>query len=199
MIKAFLFDYDGVVTAGVPDGTLAGRLAKNLDVSVSTASEWIARIWTPLLEGKMSEDEVFTIFEEEYGKPISSAQRDVWFKWEDLTPIPVMVELLRTLKTKGYPIGVLSNATVTTKKEIRENGGYHEFDFVIISSEVGCKKPDAKIFEIALEKLPGLKPNEVVFLDDREPAVATASELGFRTILVKDHQAVIREVRELIS
>lgn len=199
MIKAFLFDYDGVITKAMPDGTLASRLAKNLNISEALASEWIAEIWAPLLIGKLSEDEVFRFFEAKYGKPIAQKDRDVWFRWEDLTPLPIMIALVRKLKNQGYLLGVLSNATASTKEEIRKNGGYDDFDFVILSSEVGSKKPDATIFEAALKKLPGIKPNEVVFLDDRETATIAAAKLGLKTILVKDHAKAIREIEDIIS
>jgi epoxide hydrolase-like predicted phosphatase len=198
MVKAFLFDYDGVITQGVPDGTLSSRLADNLGISEDTASGWIADIWAPLLTGKISEDEVFQTFEEKYGKPISAKQRDIWFTWTDLTPLPIMTDLLHRLKTKGYPLGVLSNATASTIEEIGRHGGYDVFDFVILSSEVGTKKPEPEIFEIALKKLPGIRPDEVVFLDDREPATVVATELGLKTILVKDHFKAVKDVQALL-
>jgi epoxide hydrolase-like predicted phosphatase len=199
MIKAFLFDYDGVITQGVPDGTLSRRLGENLKIPEATASEWLADIWTPLLTGKISEDDVFALFEEKYGKAISPEQRDIWFKWSDLMPLPVMTDLLHKLKVKGYLLGVLSNATASTKEEISKNGGYDGFDFVIISSEVGSKKPDTEIFEVALKELPGVRPDEVVFLDDREAATVAAKGMGFKTILVKDHAKAIREIEGLIN
>lgn len=199
MIKAFLFDYDGVITQGVPDSTLPGRIAKNLQISEATALDWLTDIWSPLLKGKISEDDVFRAFEVKYGKPISLGQRDVWFKWPDLIPLPIMTDLLHMLKARGYPLGVLSNATASTKEEISRNGGYDDFDFVIISSEVGCKKPDAEIFEIALRRLSDIKPSEVIFLDDRESATTAAAALGFKTILVKDHLRAIEEVENLLT
>jgi len=81
----------------------------------------------------------------------------------------------------------------------RQHGGYDGFDFVIISSEVGSKKPDAAIFEIALQHLPGIRPDQIIFLDDREPAITTASKLGLQTILVKDHARAIAEIEKLID
>ncbi len=200
MIKAFLFDYDGVVTTGVPDGTLAGRLANSLHIPEEAAwQEWIAPVWGPLLTGAMSEEDVFRVFEEKYGKPIGPQQRDIWFKWAELQPLPEMLTLLHKLKARGYALGVLSNATASTKKEIRDNGGYDAFDFVIISSEVGYKKPDAEIFALALQKLPGVQPSEVVFLDDRDSATNAAAQLGFKTIHVTDHAKAIHEVEDLIA
>ncbi len=198
MIKAFLFDYDGVVTQGVSDGTLASRLAGSLHISPDVASKWINDIWTPLLTGKMSEFEAFEYFSTKYGKNINTAQQDIWFTWADLTPLPAMTELLQTLKAMGYRLGVLSNATAYTKQQISSNGGYDPFDFVVISSEVGAKKPDPQIFKIALKKLPGIQPSEVVFLDDRLNATIAAAELGFKAIHVTEHSSAIAEIKQLI-
>jgi len=198
MIRAFLFDYDGVITRGVPDGTLVKRLTQNLHISNVQAAEWIGAIWTPFVTGKMSEEAVWQFIEEKYGKPIAVSQRDVWYRWAELTPLPEMIAFVRMLKSKGYPVGVVSNATAPTKEEVRKNGGYDEFDFAILSCETGYKKPDPQIFQIALERLPGLTTSEVLFLDDQERVLVGAKAFGFRTILVKDHAKAVREINDLL-
>jgi epoxide hydrolase-like predicted phosphatase len=199
MIKAFLFDYDGVITQGVKDGTVSERLAANLGVPIDKASKWLQAIWQPLLKAEITEDEAWKYLEAQYGKPINEKQRDIWFKWEELTPLPEMIKLLRTLKTKGYLVGLLSNVTATTAKIIRENGGYDEFDFLVLGCEIGCKKPEPEIFQAALKKLGNVQPSEVVFLEDREPNTIAASQLGMQTILVRDHAAAIKEVLDFIE
>lgn len=194
MIKAIIFDYDGVITKGVPDGTLSGRLSKNLGVTDRVANKLIQSIWTPLIKGQITEDEVWRLFEHKHRNLIGEEKRDVWFKWEELKPLPEMINLVKNLITRGYPVGILSNATVSTALEIRENKGYSDFNFVILSCEVGYKKPESEIFKIALNKLPGLMPSEVLFLDDKEIATSSAKEMGFKTILVNDHKKAINEV-----
>ena len=51
------------------------------------------------------------------------------------------------------------------------------FDAVVISGEVGMRKPEARIFEHTLELL-GLPAAECVFVDDLPHNVAAAAGLG---------------------
>jgi epoxide hydrolase-like predicted phosphatase len=199
MIRAFLFDYDGVITRGVADSTLWARLAANLGISEKLAAAWIGSISAPRLKGQLSRDEMWRFFEQQYGKPISVEQRDIWFKWEELKPLPEMIGLVQGLKLKGYPVGLLSNASTDTRDIIQKHGGYDAFDFTVISSDVGYRKPDAEIYKIALAKLSGIKPSEVLFLDDRKTGIVAADKLGIKTILVADHSKAIDEVEYLIN
>ncbi len=199
MIKAFVFDYEGVITKGVDDGVIAGRLAENLHIPVEMAAEWIFSIWTPFMKAELTETEVWAIFEENYKQPIHQDQRDIWHRWEELTPLPVMLRLVAELKAQGYMVGLLSNVLAPTRELIRQHGGYDGYDFAVLSSEVGCKKPDAEIFQLVQEKLNGIACNEMVFLDDREPSIITAQSLGINVIHVKDHDIAIQQVHELLK
>lgn len=58
------------------------------------------------------------------------------------------------------------------------------FEAVIDSSAVGIRKPDPAIYLLALERLEVSNPETSVFLDDFEPNVAAARELGMHGILV---------------
>ncbi|QBI52766.1 HAD family hydrolase [Streptomonospora litoralis] len=59
------------------------------------------------------------------------------------------------------------------------------FDAVVISGEVGMRKPEQEIFAHAVE-LTGLPPEECVFIDDMEHNVHAAVELGMTGILHRD-------------
>jgi putative hydrolase of the HAD superfamily len=199
MIKAFLFDYDGVITAGVEDGIPASRLAQNLGISYEKAAEWIVSIWAPYSTGLMTDDEAWNEIEKRCGKPITTEQRNIWYTWEELEPLPQTLELVELLKSNGYTVGLLSNVLPVTAQLIREHGGYDTFDFHILSCEVGARKPDQKVYETALAKLKDIDASEVVFLDDREPCVIGAKNLGIKAIHVTDHAKAIAEVHELID
>lgn len=197
--KAFLFDYDGVITAGVKDNTPAIKLAKNLGTSVEKAADWIVSIWDGLSTGKLTEQEAWQKIEEQYGQPISLEQRDIWYTWKDLKPLPEMLELVRNLKDRGYAVGLLSNVLPITSRLIRQNGVYDEFDFTVLSCEIGARKPAPLMYETALIKLGNVRPDEVVYLDDREPLTLAASKLGIRTIYVTEHAEAIKEAYRLIE
>ena len=68
------------------------------------------------------------------------------------------------------------------------------FDVFVASAEVGLRKPDRKIYELAVQKLDelsrqnggsGIKAEDVVFLDDIGENLKTAKVLGMRTIKVQ--------------
>ncbi|MEO6026596.1 MAG: HAD family phosphatase [Candidatus Binatia bacterium] len=74
------------------------------------------------------------------------------------------------------------------------------FDVVIDSAHVGVRKPDPRIFRLALERLGGLAPERAVFLDDFHGNVAAAERLGMRGILVEDdHRPAMQQLRALLA
>jgi putative hydrolase of the HAD superfamily len=106
-----------------------------------------------------------------------------------------MLELFRRLHATGVPTGLLSNSW---------GGGYpHElfpdmFDAVVISAEVGMRKPEPRIFVHAAELL-GLPPADCVFIDDIEQNIAAAEELGFAGVLHTDTASTTQRVSELLG
>ena len=70
------------------------------------------------------------------------------------------------------------------------------FDVVIDSSEVGMRKPDPRIFHLALESLGGVEPGRAVFLDDYPGNVVAAQSVGMHAILVEtDHLPALGPTR----
>src|SRR5262249_22018219 len=57
------------------------------------------------------------------------------------------------------------------------------FKSIVISGEVGVKKPDPGIFRIALEQT-GLQADEVVYVGDTQEDVDGAKAAGIRPILI---------------
>ena len=97
------------------------------------------------------------------------------------------IELLDLLKSKNLKIGIITNAS-HNEKRIRQVLGKvgieNYFETLVISSEVGIKKPDPGIFLIALKNL-GLKHDEAVYIGDRVEYDAKGAENeGMQFILV---------------
>lgn len=199
MIKAFLFDNGGVITAGGAGNELSERLSKNLGIDSGKAFELLSPVWNQYSRGKITETELWRNVEKNYGKPISELQRDIWNKWENMRPLPEMMDLVLQLKADGYKVGLLSNVIPNTERVIRANGGYDNFDFLVLSCEVGFSKPDPEIYEIVMEHLDGIKPEEVIFLDDQERCLVPARQLGMKTILVRRPDQAIADLRKIIE
>ena len=60
------------------------------------------------------------------------------------------------------------------------------FEAVIDSSAVGLRKPDPRIYQLALERMGVSRPETTAFLDDFEPNVVAARDLGMHGVLVGD-------------
>jgi putative hydrolase of the HAD superfamily len=90
-----------------------------------------------------------------------------------------MLTLLRTLHAAGVPTGLLSNSW---GGEYPREMFAELFDAVVISAEVGMRKPEPQIFRHAAELL-GLEPAECIFIDDVPANIAAAELVGFTGVL----------------
>ena len=106
------------------------------------------------------------------------------------TKLPILYPhigaVLATLKGRGYQVGLISNTGRTWGRFLRpiqdDLGIGRYFDDRVFSDEVGVRKPEAAIFEAALEHL-GLRPEEVVHVgDDLQADVAGSKALGLRAV-----------------
>jgi len=87
---------------------------------------------------------------------------------------PGMLELVRRARRAGIKTGLLSNSWGNGYP--RE--GFDElFDVVVISGEVGMRKPEAAIYRYAAGEL-GLPPEQCVFVDDLSPNIKGAAAVG---------------------
>ena len=66
----------------------------------------------------------------------------------------------------GMRCAVISNSDGSIRASLAEADLSHLFEFVIDSSEVGCRKPQPKIFEMGIEKLGGVTAGEVAYVGD---------------------------------
>ena len=76
--------------------------------------------------------------------------------------------MLDWLNVRGIRTGVISNIGWTGAALRRRIGALlpnHPFEFILASSDYGLRKPDSRLFQVALEKA-ALKPEEVWFFGD---------------------------------
>jgi putative hydrolase of the HAD superfamily len=87
-------------------------------------------------------------------------------------PVPGAVDLLRLLAGAGYKLAVVSNAFGTVERQLEQVGvcsvngnGMPRVGVVIDSHVVGVEKPDARIFQLALDAL-GVEASRSVYVGD---------------------------------
>ena len=64
---------------------------------------------------------------------------------------------------------------------------YKDFDEIVVSCDVGMRKPNPKIYKLILKKLK-LKPSETIFIDNQKWNINPAKKLKMQTILFKDNK-----------
>ena len=71
-------------------------------------------------------------------------------------------------------------------------------DEVVISCDVGLRKPDPAIYRLACERL-GVEPSDALFLDDASAMAEGARAAGLTAIHVTDHEVAAAEARRLLG
>jgi len=115
-------------------------------------------------------------------------------------PRSEVVEFARELKGAGLRSALVTNNAVEFRAFWRRSIPLDElFHCVIDSSEVGLRKPDPRIFELALGRL-GVPAARAVFLDDYAGNVEAARRVGMRGVLVTDdYAAALAELGRLLG
>ena len=72
------------------------------------------------------------------------------------------------------------------------------FDVLVISGEVGIRKPDPEIFHMAARRL-GVAPHACVFVDDLDRNIEVAEELGMAGVLHRRTEETVAQVAELLG
>jgi putative hydrolase of the HAD superfamily len=70
------------------------------------------------------------------------------------------------------------------------------FDAVVISDQVGLRKPEPEIFRLAADRL-GFPPNACVFVDDVARYLAPARDLDMGTIHATDPETAVAALKQL--
>lgn len=199
MIKAVLFDYGGVISAGGAGNELTERLSYSLEINQEKAEEIFSAVWGGFVTGKITVTEIWAYVEEQLGRPVKLEDRNIWNTWDEhMRPLKEMLDFVRHLKSKGVVVGLLSNVIPITAEDIKVHGGYDSFDFTVLSCDVGYAKPDIEIYELAITKLPGINPAEIVFIDDQERCLVPARNLGMHTILAKNPHQIKEDLNKLL-
>jgi HAD superfamily hydrolase (TIGR01509 family) len=72
------------------------------------------------------------------------------------------------------------------------------FDVVVISGEVGMRKPDAEIYRLTADRL-GLDPRVCVFVDDLMPNIRGAVDVGMVGVHHVTPQRTLAELSSLLE
>ncbi len=107
-----------------------------------------------------------------------------------------MIEAVRHARAGGIRTGLVSNSW-GTRRYPRDTLA-ELFDGVVISGEVGIRKPAREIYTLGAQSI-GLAPNACVFVDDLPFNLEPAAELGMATVLHRTAGETLPELESLLG
>jgi putative hydrolase of the HAD superfamily len=201
--EALLIDFGGVLTTSVFDSFAAFCRAEGLPEDALRDSfardEVAARLLVDAEEGRLSE--------EEFGRRLAvrlCAGTDLELDPEglvermtaDLRPEPATVHATAAIRASGVTTVLVSNSLGRSTYAWCD---FDElFDHVVISAEVGVRKPSRRIFRLAAERA-GVPPERCVTVDDLEQNLVGARRVGMRTILHTDPATTLAELEHVFG
>jgi len=161
-----------------------------------TYSPWYLGVLNYHLGLRLDLCKVFTRWKE-----IQDATEDYWRAF-DFAP-----SVLDRLRRKGFRLGIISNWDLSARSTLSRQGLAEYFEHIIISSEVGCEKPEEGIFLLALEKA-GITASQCLYVGDNYYDDAIGSmKVGMPSVIINrferkgigeiDGHPIIRDIREI--
>jgi putative hydrolase of the HAD superfamily len=203
--RAVIFDLGGVVFPSPFEAFDAYDHGQGLDKGTMRAlirrsSEEGA--WAALERGELSMDEFVVALEAEadaagFGL---DARKLMALIGSSLGPRPEMVRAIECIRAHGMKTGALTNNWADEQRRATPHA-IHEmevFDVIVESAVEGLRKPDPRIYALALGRLDVLA-SEAVFLDDLGINLKPAREMGMTTIRVVDPLDAIAELETTLG
>jgi putative hydrolase of the HAD superfamily len=207
-IKAIVSDFGGVLTTPLLSSFMAvqdeiGVEPEHLGKALRAVTEEDGENPLYMMErGEMSEVD----FLERLGdglepllghRPHLHRFREIYFT--ALQPNQEMIELMRELRGSGRRMAMLTNNVREWEPLWRSMLPVDEiFETVVDSGFVGCRKPEARIYEMTLERL-GLPGEACLFVDDIEVNCEGARKAGMSAVHFRDNDQAIAEIRSCLG
>jgi putative hydrolase of the HAD superfamily len=183
-VRAVILDY-GEVLCFQPAPEALERMAKVFQIERERFLERYIPTRGPYDQGLLSAEEYWVNFAHDAGVEIDAAEIETLRGWDTGMWSRVNVEMidwLEQLRAAGLTTALLSNMQHDMAAHARKNfAWFAHFDHQILSCEIKLIKPDAAIFRHTVERL-DVRPEEALFVDDREANIEAAREVGLKAI-----------------
>ncbi|MDQ3620806.1 MAG: HAD family phosphatase [Actinomycetota bacterium] len=203
-IDALVIDFGGVLTTPLQDALAA--FAKEVGIELQDLVRVALGLYTGTEDPLVHDFEIGVISEEEFEAGLATRLQEatgVWVSPQGLIARMFAVDLeegmlsaVAAIKEAGFKTALLSNSwgsSLYPRSRLVDL-----FDEVVISGEVGMRKPDPRIYALALERIQ-VAPHRSVFVDDHPGHLAAAHDLGLMTLLHRSPQQTIEELEALLG
>lgn len=200
-IKAIFFDQDGVIIDTERDGH---RVSFNLTFKeFGFTDEWSVDYYHELLQIAGGKERMKHHLQTKgFSKPVPAEQVDDLIKEMHKRKTAIFVELIESGKLplrpgihrfmkeamdQGLKVGVCTTSNEQAAKAITEKIlSDIKFDIVLAGDVVSKKKPDPEIYNLALSRT-GLKPEEVIIVEDSKNGVIAGKAAGAKVVVTTNY------------
>lgn len=193
MIKNIVFDMGNVLLWFDRDRFLDAVGAEGEDRKILMNNVYLSVEWARMDRGSMTEAEAAASMCTHVPERLHEKVHLLVDQWDrPIYPVEGMAQLVRDLKTAGYGIYLLSNASYRQHEYWPRVPGSKFFDGTLISADVKLVKPGREIYDLLCSKF-SLKPEECVFIDDSAANIEGAEVAGMRGIVFHGEADEARE------
>ena len=198
MIKNIIFDMGNVLIKFDRSIFLDRIGVTGEDREILLREVFLSIEWSMMDRGSLTEEQAMERMCRRVPERLHKAVRALTSEWDrPILPIDGVEELVRELKSKGYHLYLVSNASYRQHEYWPLIPGYECFEDTVISADVKLIKPQPEIYLYAMYKF-GIRPVESVFIDDAGPNVEGAVYSGLHGIVFHGDTGELREkLREL--
>ena len=193
MIKNIVFDMGNVLLLFDRDRFLDAVGVEGADRRVLMNNVYLSLEWAKMDRGSMTDAQAAESMCARLPERLHEKVHKLVDQWDrPIYPVPGMAELVKNLKTAGYRIYLLSNASYRQHEYWPRVPGSEYFDGTLISADVKLVKPERQIYELLCEKF-SLKPDECLFIDDSAMNIEGAEGAGMPGIVFHGNADELRE------
>lgn len=197
-IKAVFFDFGGVLLRTefqAPRQHLAERLNMEYDDLVRLVFD--SETGRKASVGALTTEEHWAAVAKRLRQPESEIKkmRDEFFGGDMLDRR--LIQWIRSLRGK-YKTGLISNAWDDLRGHLTKEKIIDIFDVIAISAEVGLVKPEAGIYQYALQQA-GVPANEALLVDDFPANIEGCEKIGMRGILFGEAEETLEQLKALLE
>ncbi len=196
MIKAIVFDMGGVYVNDVYP-LVMGHVAETFHTSVSALEVVNKKRFEQLQRGEITTMQCFAPLQDVFGVRIPEDELTDLLKrpYKDVYEVNEQIRHLMLSLKSTYKIVLLSNTEKDIAKINRDNHLFDVFDAVILSCEIGMRKPSREIFEYLMKKM-DMPASALFFVDDLIENIAGADRVR---ILGHQYRSYERLLKALVA
>ncbi len=192
MIRNIIFDMGNVLLDFNPEVPLSRYCSSEAEKDIVRKELFGGKEWIQRDLGSISLEEMYSSICARIPAKYHGALKKCVYEWDySMVPVEGAKEFLNFVKREGYGVYILSNASLDFYSYFTRHFALDFFDGVVVSADIHIVKPDKEIYEYLLKKY-SLKPEECLFIDDREDNVLAAKKLNINAYQFKNDYGSIR-------